>query len=401
MSEWVTGSHLSVACVLVVLSICLLATVPALAYMGGPTRAHIAGLEPDEQRVYYYLTFHDEGRARPEVWFFDLDGENPEKPIRARSLEGRHKDYLRDEHGISDAWQSLSSRFEPLTPLGKFNLEISLCADSIGRDLYEGHLVLEGEGIGQAIDLKMFCHPMIRVRGPYGIPGRSETIAVVSYKGKAYGCEEVEQPVLLVPKTDVDRDIPRVCDEAQSATWSVPYHGRFGGQFVAYFGEVGPSEHPELWYLAKDCLAQEHPQVWSVRLEDSPPAQPISLVDLNEHSRESAYNVWTSMQRTGGRKTEIQCAEEFTLNLRFVADSLGVDSTSGVPRYGGHLIAKTRDGIGTVSLEMFCNTLVQVRGVYRLPERSELVVFVSYTADPSGCGQLDVPHGKAGPIRQR
>jgi hypothetical protein len=379
------------------LLLCLFVAVPALSYTGGPTRAHVAGLEPHEQRVYYYLTFHGGAWSKPEVWFFDLEGENPEKPIRAQSLEARDKDWWKDEHGISDAWRSLSSGFEPLTPLAQFNLEMSLCADSIAQDSpggcprYMGHLVLEGEGLGQAIDLKMFCQPMICVRGPYRIPGRPEAIAVVSYKGKEYGAEEVERPVLLVPMTDIGRGTPAVCGEARPATWNVPYHGRFGGQFVAYFGEVGASDHPTRWYLAKDCLTAVPPQVWTVRLEGSPPEQPISLVDPFEDSRESGWDIWTSVKRAGGRQTEIQCAEEFALNLHFVADSLGVDSTWDVPRYRGQLTARTQNGVGVVSFEMFCNTLVQVRGVYSLPERSELVMFVSYTANPSDCGELDLP----------
>jgi hypothetical protein len=376
----------------------LVGAQPALPYMGGPIRARVAGLDPEEQRVYFYCTYHDASGASPEVWYFDLDAENPAQPQRAPALDGPDDGCRHGGENVNEAWRSLSSGFKPLAPLTQFSLAISLCADSIGRDslwtgspMYDGHLVLEGEGIGQATDLTMFCHPMIRIRGPYGIPGRPEAIAVVSYKGRAYGCEEVEDPILLVPTTDTDRDNPTVCDEAQPATWSVPYHGRFGGQFVAFFGEVGPSEAPLLWYLAKDCLTQEPPQVWSVSLEDRPPGQPISLVESTEDSRESAWEVWKKLRQPGGRQTEIQCIEEFDLSLHFAADSLGVDSSSGVPRYRGQLIARTEEGVGAVSVEMFCNTLTQVRGVYHLPERSELVVFVTYTANASGCGELDVP----------
>jgi hypothetical protein len=185
------------------LLLCLFVAVPALSYTGGPTRAHVAGLEPHEQRVYYYLTFHGGAWSKPEVWFFDLEGENPEKPIRAQSLEARDKDWWKDEHGISDAWRSLSSGFEPLTPLAQFNLEMSLCADSIAQDSpggcprYMGHLVLEGEGLGQAIDLKMFCNTLVQVRGVYSLPERSELVMFVSYTANPSDCGELDLPIVI------------------------------------------------------------------------------------------------------------------------------------------------------------------------------------------------------------
>jgi hypothetical protein len=389
--------HRSAAFLALGVALYLVAAAPALSHTGGPIRAHIAGLEPEEQRVYYYLTFHDESGAGPEVWFFGLEYNNPEQPRRARSLEGSYHDAWREELGISDAWRSLSSGLKPLPPLQRTSLAISLRADSVGRDSlwlsprYEGHLVLEGKGVGQATDLTMFCHPMIRVRGPYGIPGRPEAIAVVSYKGRAYGCEEVEEPILLVPTTNVDRHITTMHDEGQPATWNVPRHGRSGGQFVAYFGEMGPSENPVGWYLVSYYVMRDPPQVWTVSLEDGPTTQPASYRASDAETSENGWDTWKIVRGLGDRQTEIHCTEDFDLSLHLTADSVGVDSTWGVPHYRGQLLVETPDGVGDVNLEMFCNTLVQIRGVYRLPERSELVVFVSYTADASGCEEWDVP----------
>jgi hypothetical protein len=391
------AEHRSAAFVVLGLVLYLVVAAPAHAYMGGPIRAHIAGLEPEEQRVYYYLTSHDESGAGPEVWFFGLEYNNPGQPRRARSLEGSYRDAWREELGISDAWRSLSSELKPLYPLQRFRLAIGLRADSAGRDSlwmsprYDGHLVLEGEGVGQAIDLTMFCHPMIRVRGPYGIPGRPEAIAVVSYKGLAYGCEEVEEPILLVPTIDVDRRIPTMYGEARPATWKERSFGRFGRQFVAHFGELGPSDNAEGWYFVSSYVMADPPQVWLVNLEDHSSKQSVRYRASDADSSEDGWDAWKNVRALGGRQTEIHCTEDFDLNLHLVADSVGVDSTWGVPHYKGQLLVETPDGVGAVNLEMFCNTLVQIRGVYRLPERSELVVFVSYTASASGCEEWDVP----------
>jgi hypothetical protein len=176
---------------------------PAHAYMGGPVRAHIAGLESTRQRVFYYFIFHDESTSTPQVWFFDLNGEEPARPVRVLSLEGGDDGIGSEKTGISDAWRAFSPGLTQLPALTEFDLGIHLTADSSGRDpnwlsvRYNVDLELVVEGASRDLDLVTFCDNVIRVRGVYEIPGRREVVAVLSYKGRAYGCEEVDLPLLL------------------------------------------------------------------------------------------------------------------------------------------------------------------------------------------------------------
>jgi hypothetical protein len=179
---------------------------PAHAYTGGPVRAYIAGLEPARQRVFYYFIFHDESTGTPQVWYFDLDGEEPARPVRVLSLEGDDDGIRSEKTGISDRWRAFSPGLTQLAGLTDFDLKIRLAADSSGKDpnwlsqRYDVDVDLAFKGAVRTLDLVSFCDNVVRVRGMYEIPGRSEVVVVLSYKGRAYGCEEVDLPVLLNPR---------------------------------------------------------------------------------------------------------------------------------------------------------------------------------------------------------
>jgi hypothetical protein len=163
----------------------------------------VAGLDPEGQRVFYYFIFHDESTSTPQVWYFDLDGEKPAKPERALSLEGEDDGIRSEKTGIGDAWRSFSKSLVPLPALTEFDLTLKVEADSAARDTlwpskcYQVDLMLEVGRFSRTLDLVMYCNTITRVRGVYGIPGRDEVVAVLSYKGRTYGCEEVDLPVLL------------------------------------------------------------------------------------------------------------------------------------------------------------------------------------------------------------
>jgi len=176
---------------------------PAHAYTGGPVRAHIAGFEPERQRVFYYFIFRDESCSTPQVWYFDLNGEEPARPVRVLSLEGEDDGIRSEKTGISNAWRSFSPGLTQLSTLADFDLGIHMTADSSGRDpiwlteRYDVDLELAVEGAVRDLDLVTYCDNVIRVQGVYEIPGRREVVAMISYKGRAYGCEEVDLPLLL------------------------------------------------------------------------------------------------------------------------------------------------------------------------------------------------------------
>jgi hypothetical protein len=175
----------------------------AEAYTGGPVQAYIAGIEPTQHRVYYVLSFNDESGTPPQIWFFDLDASDPTRAIRARSLERPEGSPAPEDGRISDAWLQFVPRIQRLRGLRDFDLNIDLKTDSAGVDTllrvtrYNAHLALRAQAGSRELDLTMFCDTLIHAAGMYEIPGRPESIVVLTYKGQAYYCELVDLPILI------------------------------------------------------------------------------------------------------------------------------------------------------------------------------------------------------------
>jgi hypothetical protein len=190
--------------VLLCLGVQLVAPPVAQAYTGGPVKATLVGVEPDEHKVFYILNFMDASGRRPQIWFFDLQASDPTRPVRALSLEGDENAIRHEDSGISEAWKQFLPRLRRLGRCPReYDLSIDIKADSVGVDTLFGHtrfdvrLTVGSLGRSRALDLTVFCSTFIHVRGLYEIPGHSEVIVVVSYRGRAYGCEMVDLPILI------------------------------------------------------------------------------------------------------------------------------------------------------------------------------------------------------------
>lgn len=182
----------------VVLALLAIAAAPnsVLSYHGGPVRVEFAGFDSTTARVYYQLHAYDEFGYPPEVYYFDLEGRAPDKPIRDRSLEG-------SDDGPNPAWGEFWKSAQRLRSAGNFALALDVSADSVGVDSeysvtrYDLTARVAAGSSTALLRVLAVCRTLVAVRGMYEIPGRPERVVVVSYCGRSYGCEEVEQPVLL------------------------------------------------------------------------------------------------------------------------------------------------------------------------------------------------------------
>jgi len=181
------------------------------ADLDGPVEVHLSGVDPAESRVYYWLISRAGTQPKWQIWYFDLDGKEPTTPIRALSIENEMEESKTgtrfDEDRVHDVWMKVARRLDSPRILVNFDLRLSQKADSVGvdmvgveRTLYDSHLVVETAGRTRILDLEMSCDPLIAVEGVYGIPGRPELIVVISYKGRAPGCQEFELPILIPAK---------------------------------------------------------------------------------------------------------------------------------------------------------------------------------------------------------
>lgn len=163
------------------------------------------------------------------------------------------------------------------------------------------------------------------------------------------------------------------------------------GQFSAYFGEAESSEQGEFYYLACRSLMLWLPQVWLVDLSGNQPAQPIPYAPFSSDCPDSIWKAWETLAHLEGKRTELRGLEGFDLKIRLSADSVGVDTVCGGTTFQGELVAESAGGSGTVSLTMFCDTLIRIRGMYQLPERPERIIFITYKGTACECQEIDLP----------
>jgi hypothetical protein len=382
-----------------------LSAISAEAYMGGPVRVDIPGVDLATNKVYYYRTFNDESGAGPEFWFFDLNSQHPEEAQRAPSLDYAGNDFWREELGISPAWQALSSQITPLGSFESFDLRVRLTADSVGVDtlwyvpIYKGHLRIEEPRFGAIRDLTIFCEPMIVIRGLYEIPGRSEAVIVVSYKGQAYGCEEVDQPILLTAAQARPESSGFEGENSGNAGGpprafsfdETPHCCGTSGQFIARLAEIGSPERPVFWYLSLEYLGIGRPaEVWLVSLNRSNPTQPIRYIVPSADSLHGGWETWRTVSRLKGRRAWLSSLRDVDIALHFKTHSIGQDSAGSGPRYLCELAAETPRGAGQVTFTTSQDRIVQIRGVYPLPASADLIV-VTHTGIARRDSQEDIP----------
>ncbi len=188
-------------------AVLMVALLPRLApaYTGGPVRARILGYDPTDAKVFYELQAFDESGEPPRTYFFHLTGPSPTVPVHAESL-----DDWRGGVRVGAAWQrwlEVHRRLVPLRGLRDTEFTVKVHGESTGIDTswngnatrFAVHVEIRTPAGDRTLDLPAFCHPVVRVQGVYEVPGRKELLVNLSYVGRAYGCENVDLPVLFVP----------------------------------------------------------------------------------------------------------------------------------------------------------------------------------------------------------
>jgi len=170
----------------------------ALGYTGGPIRIRVEGYDSSTKKVYYRLHRFDESGLPPEVYSLRLNSTSPNRPFRERSLEvAADPSYQR--------WSLLTRRLEKLGGESSFKLEVEEASENAGVDstsdtpvsLHRIHVRLRSGSKSGKVDTTAYCEALVTVKALYRIPGRKERLSILSFIGRAYGCEEVDVPVLL------------------------------------------------------------------------------------------------------------------------------------------------------------------------------------------------------------
>jgi hypothetical protein len=135
------------------------------------------------------------------VFCLDLASETPSEVVRLEYLEDQ--ELGRGHVKRSPEWLEIRGRCDPLRPVPDFDLNLIVRSDSVGVDSDWNVTLLDleirlsvGGHVGRVHTLGT-CQPRVGLRALYEIPGRPELMALVSYVGRPYGCEEIEKAVLL------------------------------------------------------------------------------------------------------------------------------------------------------------------------------------------------------------
>ena len=172
----------------------------ATAYTGGPVRVQLAGYDQERHRVYFRLAAHDESGTPPQAWYFDLDADDPSLARRDRVVEPR--DTVTGEWDLP-GWRSFQKRLVPLQAEPRYSMGLDVQAESTGVDPWHEvtaftlRIALVENDRRLELELRAWCQPTVSLKGLWSIPGRPERLIVLTTTGRAYGCEDVERPILL------------------------------------------------------------------------------------------------------------------------------------------------------------------------------------------------------------
>jgi hypothetical protein len=172
------------------------------AYEGGPLTVELLGYEAVDGKVYYWQHDGSEAGEPRRTYYFDLKSSTPTVPVHAISLDVPI-DSMSTGVGVK-RWWPISKRLRPLEELRDFDTRVTVHSDSVGFDKgqqvvhYRLRIDIVANGQQHTLSVDGYCHTTVSLRGVYRIPTRDELLIVLTYVGRAYYCEDVQLPLVLL-----------------------------------------------------------------------------------------------------------------------------------------------------------------------------------------------------------
>jgi hypothetical protein len=164
--------------------------------------------------------------------------------------------------------------------------------------------------------------------------------------------------------------------------------GYTGGPVRAQVDGIDLTEQKVFYHLDDYSEAGNPPQIWYFDLNSAHPTQALRDRSLEAPPGSMANMAWANVSH---RLTRLRGEDKFNLEFTADAESVGVDSALNAPIYDLHIHiqagAKARD----VRLQAFCDPLVRVQGIYRIPGRDEEIVVISRIGRVHGCEEVELP----------
>jgi hypothetical protein len=150
---------------------------------------------------------------------------------------------------------------------------------------------------------------------------------------------------------------------------------------------IEPKEQKVFYRLFDYSEAGNPPQVWYFDLNSAHPTQP-----LRDRSLEGAVDGWSpAWANVSHRLQGLRGEEKFDLHFSVDAESVGVDSGWKAPVYDLRVHIEAGPRARDVRLQAYCDPLVRVQGIYRIPGRDEEIVVLSRFGRNGGCEEVELP----------
>ncbi len=171
------------------------------ASVGGPALAELLGWDARASKVFFRIQYVDEGNQPPRVFCFDLAARKPAQLTRVSWSERDRQDSLYDAN-----LAALRRRLRPLDehlcetiPAETIVMGVDTSRTRNGPWARYHVRVRDPMCLGDAtLEMTTVGDPCVRLIRQWTIPGRSERIALVSFRGLPYETGyEVQVPVLL------------------------------------------------------------------------------------------------------------------------------------------------------------------------------------------------------------
>ena len=184
------------------------------AYTGGPDRADILGFDPREQKLFYTMLTSAEVGDLGRYFYIQFDSSGASPAVEARPLGPVHGEYEHPDPEMRKTYSNLRRRLVPLQAAESYDLRIRVKASEHGTDpnwsqpKFILRVDLESDDLRSSLEMDGYCRTVVTASGLYGIPGRRERVAIVTYVGHAYGCEGIDVPVVLTSGSNPTRYRP-------------------------------------------------------------------------------------------------------------------------------------------------------------------------------------------------
>ncbi len=198
--------------ILLCMPICII-SLAAWATVGGSQTIEVLGLDKKDQKIYLLRHFED-GRGRlPQLYYYQLNAQKPQRLVSVRSLyidpKTKQINYDQDSTQFNQAIEKIKKRLVQLTPIYHNNVSIQLLTSINGTepawydpqqriDKWTYQYLIKSASYKSSIQNAVSYKEGLTITQAYKVPYQPFMLTTVQYLGIPFETGySIEDPVLL------------------------------------------------------------------------------------------------------------------------------------------------------------------------------------------------------------